>query len=208
MLLLPCAAVDGGGSNWPLRGGKKYLFEGGVKIRGLVYSASNAIVPAVRRGAVYSNLMHLVDIMPTLLLGVLALKETEDHGLIDIDGISHWAYLCGHIDGAPRDEVLLNIDYLDADLEYLGYFRAGIISCAAPPLSDYLPVNNSATTLLPHVLPSQSTGTGMTCFKGLFNVEEVPICGVAYDMPLHPPSLPHTGFLVRRASGSLHYGVT
>lgn len=163
------AAVDGGGSNWPLRGGKKYLYEGGVKVRGLVYSASNILIPRARRGASYDGLMHLVDLLPTLLLGVLAASDDAGHGLVDIDGIDHWTCLRDGLGNEPRDEVLLNIDYLDADLEYLGYLRAAIISCTGTHSSgDSLVINSDASSLPDLPL----TGT-TTCFKGLYNVEEV-----------------------------------
>ncbi|EGB05178.1 hypothetical protein AURANDRAFT_72312 [Aureococcus anophagefferens] len=91
------------------------------------------------------------------------------HGLVDIDGIDHWTCLRDGLGNEPRDEVLLNIDYLDADLEYLGYLRAAIISCTGTHSSgDSLVINSDASSLPDLPL----TGT-TTCFKGLYNVEEV-----------------------------------
>ncbi|KAH8044742.1 sulfuric ester hydrolase [Aureococcus anophagefferens] len=51
----------------------------------------------------------------------------NDYGAID--GVDHWARV-GAVDAgrrAPRDELLLNIDYLDGSGDYLGYFRAALI---------------------------------------------------------------------------------
>ena len=159
------AAVDGGGSNWPLRGGKKYLYEGGVKVRGIMYSASDTLIPDLRRGATYNSLMHIVDILPTLLLGVLAGGNYNNDGLIDIDGVDHWSHLRDGAGDEPRDEVLLNIDYLDANLDYLGYLRAAIISCA----STYA---NGGVATLPDLPLLRASTLGRICFKGLYNVEE------------------------------------
>lgn len=189
------AAIDGGGNNWPLRGGKKYLYEGGVKVRGLIYSTSYELVPEARRGATYTSLMHLVDILPTLLLGVLS-NDDGAHGLIDIDGVNHWAYLRDGFGEEPRSEILLNIDYLDSNLEYLGYLRAAIISC--------VPLQANKNQL--DVTKTVRTPEGVkTCFKGLFNVEEARAGSIVLERD--HVSL-HSGFLVCNTTGSVHYNPT
>eukprot|EP01065_Artemidia_motanka_P007434 TRINITY_DN1369_c3_g1_i1.p1 TRINITY_DN1369_c3_g1~~TRINITY_DN1369_c3_g1_i1.p1 ORF type:complete len:525 (+),score=166.56 TRINITY_DN1369_c3_g1_i1:78-1577(+) len=50
-------------SNWPLRGGKTTLFEGGV--RGTAF-VTGGFVPEAARGTVLKDLMHAVDVVPTL----------------------------------------------------------------------------------------------------------------------------------------------
>ena len=46
--------------NYPLRGGKVTLWEGGIRSAGFVHS------PMIRGGVVYSELMHSTDWLPTL----------------------------------------------------------------------------------------------------------------------------------------------
>ena len=54
-----------GGSNWPLRGEKLTLFEGGVRVPAFLWAGSKL----TRRtaGTTYSGLVHVSDITPTLL---------------------------------------------------------------------------------------------------------------------------------------------
>ena len=61
----------GGGSNYPLRGGKGSFFEGGTRVMGLV---SGGLVPPARRGAVERGLMHGADWLATLC-GVLGAAD-------------------------------------------------------------------------------------------------------------------------------------
>ncbi|KAK7239798.1 sulfuric ester hydrolase [Aureococcus anophagefferens] len=127
----------GGGSNYPLRGEKKYLFEGGVRAHAVIHSP---LLPRAARGSSYGKLMHMSDWLPTLLQGALGASADElaglklPRGVVNdygaIDGVDHWAHVVGAADAAaaaPRDELLLNIDYLDGSGDYLGYFRAALI---------------------------------------------------------------------------------
>ena len=111
------------------------MFEGGVKVHGFVHSTSDALVPSAARGTTYSELMHLVDLTPTLLEGVLGVR-LDDAARADLDGVDQWRALTARVasagSAAPRSELLLNIDYLDGTLEYscqpLGYDTAAIIA--------------------------------------------------------------------------------
>ena len=47
-----------GGSNMPLRGGKHFLFEGGVRVPAFVHSE---LIPPARRGATFNGLFSVVD---------------------------------------------------------------------------------------------------------------------------------------------------
>ncbi|GFS13766.1 arylsulfatase J-like [Elysia marginata] len=89
-------------NNFPLRGGKETLWEGGVRGVGLIHS------PLLQhQGYVSNNLVHVCDWLPTLLTaaggGHLLDKPTS------LDGVDVWEML--NTDGAAvRTELLHNID--------------------------------------------------------------------------------------------------
>lgn len=99
---------DNGGStagqatNWPLRGMKDTLWEGGVRVPAFVWSP---LLGA--RGRVSWDMMHFVDWLPTLYH--LAGGNVDDLG--PIDGVSQWETLSS---GAPskRQELLLGFNVL------------------------------------------------------------------------------------------------
>jgi arylsulfatase I/J len=123
------ANPENGGSNQPLRGSKGYLFEGGIRVPAFIHSVSH--IPDVSRGSTFKSMFHIVDWMPTIIEGIL--QEEVDMKLVGdshIDGVNLWPALVA--DGEPpRDEMLLNIDYLDGSLAYgsqpLGYDTAALI---------------------------------------------------------------------------------
>lgn len=88
------------GSNWPLRGTKYTLYEGGLRGVAAIWS------PRLQRPAkVSNNLMHVTDWLPTLFSA--AGGNVQELG--DIDGIDHWQHLSND-EKAPRHKILLNID--------------------------------------------------------------------------------------------------
>ncbi|KAH8055626.1 sulfuric ester hydrolase [Aureococcus anophagefferens] len=100
----------GGGSNWPLRGGKFSAWEGGVRVPAFVHSP---LLPAHMRGAVYDGLFHVADWLPTI---AAAAGAAVDSG----DGVSHYRALFA--DGpAPRSELLVHVDVYGVELEPLGF---------------------------------------------------------------------------------------
>ncbi|XP_008547369.1 arylsulfatase B [Microplitis demolitor] len=88
------------GSNWPLRGTKYTLYEGGVRGVAAVWSPR---LHAMAR--VSNNLMHVTDWLPTLYSA--AGGNVADLG--EIDGVDHWPHLSQGKD-IPRESLLLNID--------------------------------------------------------------------------------------------------
>ncbi|KAK0076061.1 hypothetical protein PV325_005936 [Microctonus aethiopoides] len=88
------------GSNWPLRGTKYTLYEGGV--RGVAAIWSPRLHSMAR---VSNNIMHITDWLPTLYSA--AGGNVNDLG--EIDGINHWPHLHQGKE-IPRETVLLNID--------------------------------------------------------------------------------------------------
>merc|ERR1719267_325119 len=73
--------MTGGGSNWPLRGGKFLPFEGGVRVPAFVHSP---LLPASRVGTTVSGLIHVTDLAPTLL--ELAMGQQSDEFTSSMDG--------------------------------------------------------------------------------------------------------------------------
>merc|ERR1719231_687954 len=60
------ANPEHGGSNWPLRGSKGYLFEGGVRVPAFIHAPR--YVPA---GVTYEGIFHISDWLPTLIEGFI-----------------------------------------------------------------------------------------------------------------------------------------
>ncbi|KAH6928475.1 hypothetical protein HPB50_016711 [Hyalomma asiaticum] len=103
---IPWGTFSNTGSNWPLRGVKGTLWEGGIRVPALVWS------PLLQPGShvVLPRLAHLVDWLPTLYSA--AGGNVSDLGTID--GINLWPALSSAKSSStarwPRSELLLNID--------------------------------------------------------------------------------------------------
>jgi len=98
--------VTVGSSNFPLRGGKKTLWEGGVRATGFV---TGGWLPDERRGEEMNALMHVTDWLPTLC----AFAGIEPQGQLPLDGHDQSSNIMdGVVDVyAPREEILLNVNY-------------------------------------------------------------------------------------------------
>ncbi|XP_071954759.1 arylsulfatase J-like [Antedon mediterranea] len=94
-----------GGYNWPLRGGKGSLWDGGLRGLGFVHSP---LLPTKVRGSVVKKLMHVSDWFPTLVEGV----AQGSVGKLKLDGYNMWPILSGETKTSPRKEILHNIDPL------------------------------------------------------------------------------------------------
>lgn len=94
----------GAGNNWPLRGHKNELWEGGVRGIGFI---SGGALPSSLKGTTYKQLMHVSDWFPTLVEGVAG---GTIKGLT-LDGFNQWLTLQGKQEN-PRKELLHNIDPL------------------------------------------------------------------------------------------------
>ncbi|CAL1272786.1 unnamed protein product [Larinioides sclopetarius] len=99
------AAVQGidesTGSNWPLRGSKYNMWEGGV--RGVAFVWSSLI--RERRGNVTTELMHMSDWLPTLY----SVAGGDIKTLKEIDGYNIWPTICCNTP-SQREVILHNID--------------------------------------------------------------------------------------------------
>ena len=74
--------TEGGGANWPLRGGKFTAYEGGVRVPAFVHGPK--YWQSRWQSARYPALVHVTDITPTLL-DVAGLLGADD----GFDGVSH-----------------------------------------------------------------------------------------------------------------------
>lgn len=100
----PAAGFNGNAaSNWPLRGVKNTLYEGGVRGAGLIWSP---LVTPKGRG-VSKQLIHIQDWLPTLLKAVGVENPEELTG--PIDGINMWDEIRLGLT-SPRTQLLHNID--------------------------------------------------------------------------------------------------
>eukprot|EP00486_Rosalina_sp_Unknown_P013844 CAMPEP_0201596398 /NCGR_PEP_ID=MMETSP0190_2-20130828/193089_1 /ASSEMBLY_ACC=CAM_ASM_000263 /TAXON_ID=37353 /ORGANISM="Rosalina sp." /LENGTH=248 /DNA_ID=CAMNT_0048056723 /DNA_START=623 /DNA_END=1369 /DNA_ORIENTATION=- len=87
----PTTTGDGiGSSNYPLRGGKHSIWEGGTRVTAWMWATPDLIPrennPSI--GKNYTQLMHLVDWLPTILEAA-GITHAFPPGL-ELDGVSHW----------------------------------------------------------------------------------------------------------------------
>ena len=96
-----------GGNNFPLRGGKKSNFEGGVRVNAFV---SGGLVPAAVRGTTTEALMGSEDWYATFC-GLAGIDATDAKaaaaGLPPVEGYDLWPLLSGANMTGPRTEVWL-----------------------------------------------------------------------------------------------------
>ena len=91
----------GGGYNTPLRGGKHFLFEGGLRVPAFVHSP---MLPDTVKGTEYNGLFHITDMFATII------AVTGHDVPPNVDGVDQWDALQGLAE-PPRTEIIHNIDY-------------------------------------------------------------------------------------------------
>ncbi|XP_037268761.2 arylsulfatase J [Rhipicephalus microplus] len=89
------------GFNWPLRGAKGTVWEGGTRAAAFVWSPLLA-----RRRRVSNELMHITDWLPTFY----SLAGGDAAKMVGLDGHNMWRHL-SHGLPSPRIELLYNYDY-------------------------------------------------------------------------------------------------
>ena len=91
-----------GSSNWPLRGNKATVFEGGVRGVSFVWGSS-----LQKSNFDYEGLMHITDWFPTIIEGIVGI--TLDSEKLKLDGFNMWNEINTNSD-SPRKEILLQLD--------------------------------------------------------------------------------------------------
>ena len=123
-----------GGSNYPLRGWKAQLYEGGMRVPGFVHSP---LLPKAAQGTVSEKIFHVSDWLPTLIKRcggrcephpiitqsspryhliptstsphcILAYRSTV--GSLPLDGYDIWRALIDPATPSPRTEILHNFN--------------------------------------------------------------------------------------------------
>ncbi|KAK7099015.1 hypothetical protein V1264_003219 [Littorina saxatilis] len=90
------------GNNWPLRGAKATMWEGGTRGTAFVYSKNLF----QNKGTVHKGMMHAVDWFPTMMT---AAGGSPPPG---IDGVSQWESLTTG-SPSPRSEFVYNMDAIE-----------------------------------------------------------------------------------------------
>ncbi|XP_076645885.1 arylsulfatase B [Halictus rubicundus] len=115
------------GSNYPLRGLKFTLFEGGIRGTACVYS------PLIKRSSrVADHLMHIVDWLPTFYTAAGGnLEDLEEN----LDGVDQWSTLVYEKE-SKRTDALLNIDPVEnTSAAIIGKYK--LINGASREYNDY-----------------------------------------------------------------------
>ncbi|KAM7296263.1 arylsulfatase B-like [Ixodes scapularis] len=97
---LPWGIDPNSGYNWPLRGAKATLWEGGVRGAAFVWSPL-----LFKSGRLSNQLMHITDWLPTLY----SAAGGNLSALGNTDGKDMWEALSQDLE-SPRHEILINID--------------------------------------------------------------------------------------------------
>mmetsp|Transcript_27966 Transcript_27966/g.54374 ORF Transcript_27966/g.54374 Transcript_27966/m.54374 type:complete len:477 (-) Transcript_27966:183-1613(-) len=106
-------------SNWPLRGSKATLFEGGVRSVSFLFGGA---LPPQARGTQSSSLIHVSDVLPTIASGIAGIAEGDLPN--NLDGFNVWeeVIMSGAVNArvaSKRNEIPLNIA-INRDLNFAG----------------------------------------------------------------------------------------
>ncbi|XP_046561888.1 arylsulfatase B-like isoform X1 [Haliotis rubra] len=168
--------VEAYASNWPLRGGKHTIWEGGTRGTSFMYGAG-----LKKTNTTYNGMLHAVDWKPTLVSAAGGSPETS------IDGISHWESIRnGDQWSSHRTEFIYNLDDFEPALEGHAAIRVGdyklILGYPGTPDGWHEPMNKTQDYLFDSFI----------YFKGdnparLFNVQSDPT--ERYDMSSIKPEI-------------------
>ncbi|XP_071109637.1 arylsulfatase B-like [Haliotis cracherodii] len=100
-------------NNWPLRGGKHTIWEGGTRGTSFMYGTG-----LKKTKTTYNGMMHAVDWKPTLVAAAGGTPE------MSIDGISHWESIRNGLPSS-RTEFIYNLDNFEPAIEGHAGIRVG-----------------------------------------------------------------------------------
>jgi len=96
---------DTGATNFPLRGSKGSLYEGGVRVPGIVHYPRK-----IKAGSTFDGPFHVSDWFPTLL-SAAGVPDVAERSNFPLDGVSQWRALTTSNAEAFEDRIiLLNTD--------------------------------------------------------------------------------------------------
>eukprot|EP00435_Cladocopium_sp_Y103_P042759 s477_g11.t2 len=96
-----------GGSNWPLRGSRGEVWEGGIRTKALIFGSHPELEAATSRNQTYSGgFLHLVDWHATLLHMAHATPSSRAPPN-DVDGVSLWRQILND-SPSPREDMIFN----------------------------------------------------------------------------------------------------
>ncbi|XP_067667935.1 arylsulfatase B-like [Haliotis asinina] len=128
------------GNNWPLRGGKHTLWEGGTRAVAFAHGAG-----ITRTGYTYNGMFHAVDYVPTILAAAGGKPDAS------IDGVSQWDSIRMGLP-SKRTEFIYNLDDFFYPVTGHAAIRVGDMKLVDgyPGLYDnwYLPMNDTEDTPL------------------------------------------------------------
>ena len=162
---------DCGTNNWPLRGSKMTLWEGGV--RGIGFIIGDILIPKSMRGATWSGMSHGTDWYVSLLAlaGVSKKLIVAQTGPLPPDGLDIFTQMLAN-ETSPRTELVHNIDEASKSAKHVGAIRVGDWKL----LKGYpgCTTNGSNT-------PSNPRGSKGGCYNGV-------------DFAWQPPEMTQPGF--------------
>ena len=156
-------AAQWGSSNWPLRGNKNTVFEGGVRGTAFVWGSN---LPKLN----YDNeqLIHVTDWLPTIVEGIAGLELDKDEW--ELDGYNVWSAIIDDSE-SPRKEMLINLNPV-----YPGFMGQAAIRQGEWKLISGLP--NCTVGFCPdgwvHLDGTIESGPYTPSFTWLFNIKDDP----------------------------------
>lgn len=98
---------DTGATNYPLRGSKGSLYEGGVRVPGVVHYPRK-----LKAGSTFDGIFSASDWFPTLL-SAAGVPDVRQRDNFPFDGVDQWQHMTAPSGPSPNEErmLLLNVDF-------------------------------------------------------------------------------------------------
>ena len=95
------------GNSYPLRGHKGSLYRGGMASTFILYSKN--LLSDTMKGNEYKGLIHVTDLLPTVMSLATNNKWTGSMGNVELDGFNMWDVINGNLT-SPRTEIVHFVD--------------------------------------------------------------------------------------------------